>query len=175
MSTEAAPKKSHRYRRWLIELTLLGLVVFAIHAYQTRATPVGDAPPLAGIGLQGESVDLAQLRGRPVLVYFWSSWCPICRVQQSAIRAIAEDSAVLSVAWHEEISADALRDYAQQAGYTFPVLRDVDGSIGQRYGIQAVPTAFVIDPGGEIRFTEVGYTTTLGLRIRLWLADMLPR
>ena len=174
MSTEAIPKKSRRYRRWLIELTLLGLVVFAVHAYQTRATAIGNAPPLAGIGLQGEPVDLAQFRGRPVLVYFWSSWCPICRVQQSVIRAVAEDSAVLSVAWHEDMTADALREYAQKAGYDFPILRDVDGSLGERYGVRAVPTAFVIDPEGEIRFTEVGYTTTLGLRIRLWLADMLP-
>ncbi len=175
MSTDSIPKKPPRYKRWLIEIAILGLVIFAVHTYQVRATPVGLAPPLAGFDLQGEPVDLAQFRGRPVLVYVWASWCPVCRVQQPVIKAVAEDWAVLSVAWHENISTDALRDYVQKAGYAFPVLLDADGSLGKRYGIQGVQTAFVVDQNGQIRFAEVGYTTTLGLRARLWLADTLAR
>ena len=175
MSTETGPKSSRRWWRWLVELAFLALVIFAVHAYQVRATAVGPAPPLVGIGLQGEPVDLAQLRGRTVLVYFWASWCPVCRVQQPVIRAVGEDWTVLSVAREDDISVDALREYVQKAGYEFPVLLDVDGSLGKRYGIKGVPTAFVVDPTGQIRFTEVGYTTTLGLRARLWLADRVPK
>lgn len=175
MSTDSVPKKSRRRWRWVIEIGVLALVVFAVHAYQVRASAAGPAPPLTGVGLQGEPVDLAQFRERPVLVYFWASWCPICRVQQPVIKAVGEDWTVVSVAWQEDLSTDALRDYVQKAGFEFPVLEDVDGDLGKRYGIQGVPTAFVVDPAGQIRFVEVGYSTTLGLRARLWLADILAR
>lgn len=173
MSTESAPKKTRRRWRWLIEIGVLAVVIFAVHAYQVRATAAGPVPPLMGVGLQGEPVDLAQLNDRPVLVYFWASWCPICRAQQPVIRSVGEDWTVLSVAWQEDLSTAALRDYVQKAGFDFPVLQDLDGSLGKRFGIQGVPTAFVVDQAGEIRFVEVGYSTTLGLKARLWLADIL--
>jgi alkyl hydroperoxide reductase subunit AhpC len=55
----------------------------------------------------------------------------------------------------------------------FRVINDESGEISNRWGVRGVPTTFVIDGGGEIRFVESGYTTTPGLMVRRWLAGVL--
>ena len=167
MSQETAPRR--RRWRWLREIALVALVLVGIHLYQTRDTAAGAAPPLAGTDLQGLFRSLESLRGQPVLVHFWATWCPICRLEQDSIEAIAADWVVLTVAL-EDTPAEELRAFMAREGLSFPVLRDADGSLAGRYGVRGVPTSFVVDPAGRIRFTSVGYTTGPGLRLRLWLA-----
>lgn len=158
-----------RYRRWLLEALLLAAVLFAVHLYQTRDAVVGRAPPLEGVDLDGAPRSLAEFRGRPVLVYFWATWCPVCRAERGTVRAIAEDYPVLSVAL-EDTAPAALRAYVEEHGLDFPVLRDADGGLAHRYGVRGVPAFFVIDGAGMIRSAAVGYTTGPGLRLRLWWA-----
>ena len=169
MSQDRAPQRSKRRWRWSRDIGLVLLVLIGVHLYQTRDTAGGPAPPLAGTDIQGQPRDLASLRGEPVLVHFWATWCPICALEQDSIDAIAGDWAVLSVAL-EDTSPEELRAFMAREGLSFPVLRDVDGGFASRYGVRGVPTSFVVDGAGRIRFTTVGYTTGPGLRLRLWLA-----
>ena len=53
------------------------------------------------------------------------------------------------------------------------MVNDPDGRLAGAWGVHAVPATFIVDTNGEIRFVEVGYTTGLGLRLRLWLAEHL--
>lgn len=166
MSQTETPQKR---RHWLRDIGIVLLVLLAVHFYQTRNTATGLAPPLLGIAVRGEAVDLAALRGRTVLVHFWATWCPVCRAEQANIEAIAADWPVLGIAM-EDTSAAQLRAYMDKSGLNFPTLGDTHGELAHAYGVRAVPTTFVIDAAGQIRFTEVGYSTELGLRLRLWLA-----
>jgi alkyl hydroperoxide reductase subunit AhpC len=52
------------------------------------------------------------------------------------------------------------------------VVNDPEGALSRRYGVSAVPVTFVIDAGGKVRFVTRGYTSGLGLRLRLWLAGL---
>jgi len=54
---------------------------------------------------------------------------------------------------------------------SFPVVNDADNQISARWGVQAVPASFIVDTDGKIRYVEIGYTTGIGLRLRLWLAS----
>ncbi|MBI5041621.1 MAG: protein disulfide oxidoreductase [Gammaproteobacteria bacterium] len=173
MAENSVAPRSPKYRRWLRDALLLVAVVVAVHVYQTRHAVSGLAPPLAGIDVRGQAVDLAALRGRPVLVHFWATWCPVCRAEQGSIAAIARDWTVIGIAL-EDTQPVALRAYMDKAGLNFPTLRDAQGEWAHAYGVRAVPTTFVIDAAGHVRFTEVGYTTEPGLRLRLWLADIWP-
>lgn len=166
---ESARPRASRWRRWVLEALILFAVVLGVHLYQTRDTAGGAAPSLAGAGLNGEALSLEALRGRTVLVQFWATWCPVCRAQEGSIQAISEDWPVLSVAL-EDTPVEALRAYMQKEGLDFPVLRDTDGALAARYGVRGTPTSFIVDAAGRIRFTEVGYTTGWGLRLRLWWA-----
>ena len=87
-----------RWRRWLVELALIAVVLIGIQWWQTRGVPSGPAPALAGQLLDGSAMNLVDERGRPVLVHFWAEWCPICRLEQGSIQSLSEDYRVISVA-----------------------------------------------------------------------------
>jgi len=163
--------KNRRWPRWLLEFAGVVLVMVLIHAYNTRGIPVGVAPAISGELLDGTAVSLEDMRGRPVLVHFWASWCLICDMEQSSIDAIAEDYPVLSVAM-DEATPEQILAYMKDKDVDYPVIHDPDSRIAQQYAIRGVPSSFVIDSGGNIRFVEVGYTTGIGLRFRLWWASL---
>ena len=107
--------------------------------------------------------------GRPVLVYFWASWCAICRMQHGAIADIAREHPVVSVAMRSGDAAAVRRHLTEQAA-AFDVINDPHGLHAARWGVGAVPASFIVDARGRVRFVEVGYTTGWGLRWRLWWA-----
>jgi peroxiredoxin len=55
---------------------------------------------------------------------------------------------------------------------TFPVMLDSSGELARSFGVKGVPTSFILAPDGEISFVETGYSTELGLRLRLWLSTL---
>jgi thiol-disulfide isomerase/thioredoxin len=169
--------RSGRRRRWLIyaaEVLLFILVLAGVHGWQTRDLPTGPAMALEGTLLDGRSASLSALRGRPVLVHFWATWCPVCKLEQDNINAIALDQVVISIAMQSGADKEVL-DHMTQQQLTFPVINDADGALARRWGIRGVPTSFILDGTGHIRFVEVGYTTEAGLRLRLALAGALGK
>jgi thiol-disulfide isomerase/thioredoxin len=152
-----------------LELMLIAAVYFGVRAWMQRDMPSGAAPPLAGLTVQGETVRLADYRGEPVLLHFWASWCGICRLEQGSIQDIHEDWPVLTVAMQ---SGDAreVAEHLRAEGLDWTVVLDEEGELARRFGVRGVPTTFVIDGDGMIRFRESGYSTEWGLRTRLWLA-----
>ena len=161
--------RASRWRRWLLELALIALVLVGIHWWQTRGAPSGPAPALAGQLLDGSTMNLALEGGRPVLVHFWAEWCPICRLEQGSIQSLSADYRVISVATTSGDAAE-VRAYMAQEGLSFPTLVDEAGDVGRDWGVKGVPASFVIDADGQVAHVSVGYTTELGLRLRLWLA-----
>lgn len=159
-----------KWRSVAVNLLLFALMVAGIRLWQQRDMVSGAAPELSGTTLAGEAYTLAAHRGRPVLVQFWASWCPVCRAEQSSIAAIAEnDPDVITVAMQSGNAAQ-VAGYMREQGVSYPVLNDPDAVIASRWGVHAVPVSFIVAPDGSIRFVEVGYTTGVGIRIRRWLA-----
>lgn len=145
------------------------LVLLAVHFWQTRNLPRGPAPAFSGNLLDGRPVKLEDYRGRPLLVHFWATWCPVCRLEQDNIQWLARQWPVLTVAMQSG-DAGALRSYMKKEGLEFPVLADDSGVLARRWQVNAVPVSFVLDGQGRIRFAVVGYATRAGLALRLWLA-----
>lgn len=160
------------WQRFLWQALALLALMLVVGFWQVRDLASGEAPPLSGTGLQGESLDLAQWRGRPAVVYFWATWCPVCELEQGTIATVASEHAVLTIAMQSG-STHEVAAHMHENGLKFPVINDPDGVLAARYGVRAVPTTFVVDTEGRIWFREVGYTTGWGLRLRLWLADVL--
>jgi peroxiredoxin len=158
-----------RWRSWLINILVFLLILTLVQWWKGRALATGEAPPLAGLALDGQAVDLADARGQPVLVYFWATWCPACRLTSGAIDDIARDHRVVGVALQSGEPWEIER-FMRERGQSFRVLADPDGQLASRWGVQGVPSVFVIDGAGRIRHSTVGVSTGLGLRVRLWLA-----
>lgn len=145
------------------------VLILAVRAWQQRDVARGPAPALAGQTLAGKSYSLASSSGQPVLVHFWATWCPICRLEQGSIESLARDYPTVTVAMQSG-DATAVEQHLKKEGLHFPVINDPDGRIAARWGVRAVPASFIVDAAGRIRFVEIGYTSGPGLRLRLWLA-----
>jgi len=172
-STSGAPGAGRGgwIRGLLRDVLVVAVIFLAVRAYQQRGLPAGPAPELSGVGVHGQALSLADYRGKPVLLHFWATWCGVCKTEAPNISAVAEDLPVLTVASHSG-SDDEVRAYMREQGLSWPTLSDPRSEVARRFGVTAFPTTFVLDADGRIRHAEVGYTTTLGLRARMWLASL---
>ena len=162
--------KSKVWLRRVIEVLLVVALIAGIRAWQQRDIVSGPAPSLQGVLLDGKAYILATKPERPVLVHFWATWCPVCRAEQGAIEAIARDNSNIITVAMQSGSRDEVMKHLREQGLSFPVVNDPDNRISAAWGVHAVPASFIIDRDGQIRFVEIGYTTGVGLWLRLWLA-----
>lgn len=130
------------------------------------------APDFTLESLDGQSVHLADLFDRPVIVNFWASWCPPCRAEMPAMQRVYEDYAgqihLLAVnAAHQDTLANAMA-FVSGNGLTFPILLDSQGAAYRQYAITSLPTTFFIGADGVIAEVVVGGPLTeAGLRSRI--------
>jgi len=166
------PPHRGKWRRYVINALVIIVVVAGIRLWQQRDMVSGAAPVLKGVTLTQQLYELPAHPDKPTLVHFWATWCPICRTEQGTIAAIARDHPnTITVAMNSGLTNEVKR-YMQEQGIDFPTVNDPDGSISEVWGVHAVPASFIIAPDGKIQFVEVGYTTEMGLRLRLWWAGL---
>lgn len=148
------------------------LVFFSVRAWQQHTLPKGTAPAIeSSATISGKPVGLSQYRGKPVLLYFWATWCRICQFEQPSIRSISRDHQVLSIALQSG-GVDQVQEYMRKNNLRMPTVVDEFGYIATQYGVKGTPTAFFINADGKISSIEVGYTSEFGMRLRLWLAGI---
>lgn len=107
--------------------------------------------------------------GKPVVLHFWATSCPACKLEAPNIETISKEYDVLTIAVNSGTN-EQIKAYMEESGLSFNVFNDEEGAWTTAYKIKAFPTTFIYDAKGELRFTEVGYTTTAGLLARLeWI------
>ena len=135
----------------------------AINAGERPASPRQGfmAPDFTLDLLGGGQVKLSDLRGKPVVVNLWASWCPPCRAEMPAIEKVYRDYKDLGLVvlgvntTNQDSEADAAA-FVREYGLTFPIPLDRDGSVSVRYALRGLPTTFFIDRKGIIRSVVVG-------------------
>lgn len=160
-----------RWKSWLRDIVIIVLIFSAVQWWQSRDLPKDIvAPSLAGPSLTGQPMALSNHQGKPVLVHFWATWCPVCRLQDGNIANIAKDHPVISVATTSGSAAE-IQAYLDKEGFSLPVMLDESGDLARHWDVRGVPATFVVDSEGKIDYATMGYSTEIGLRIRLALAD----
>jgi cytochrome c biogenesis protein CcmG, thiol:disulfide interchange protein DsbE len=123
------------------------------------------APQLPSQVLSGHRVDLASLRGKPALVNFWASWCAPCKQEAPELKRFSESlgdrATLVGVDWGD--SADGAREFIAKSGWRYPILRDPTQKVGTQYGLNGLPTTFVLDGDGDIVQTLQGPQTVATL------------
>ncbi len=152
-----------------IELAAFLILMASLHFYQTRTHSRGMAPTIKAQVVTEENISSAFGGNDPFVVHFWATWCGVCRAEEGNVNALAQRARVVTVASRSG-SAESVRRYMKAHGLAFDVVMDPDGAIAAKYGVRAYPTSFFVSPKGEIRTSEVGYTTYLGFLARLWVA-----
>ncbi len=117
------------------------------------------APDFSLETLDGETVNLSDLRGQAVLVNFWATWCPPCRAEMPAIQQLYEqyqDQGFTVLAVDLQESEAQVTAFAEQMGLTFPILIDPNGQVFSRYQVRALPSTFFVDRNGLIQEIALG-------------------
>lgn len=170
-------------RQWKSHLgtVLLVLAVFiGVQAWQTRDVPSGPAPEFAFTLLHPDgsrsSTTLAEWRavhpGQPVALHVWAEWCPICRTEEHSVTQLARDQPVLTIAMQSG-PPDAVARVLAQRQLPWATAMDPRGDFARSLGFKAVPAFVVVDAKGQLRGASVGYTSEIGMRLRLWWARVM--
>lgn len=163
-----------RWRRWALEAAIFLAALIAFQMWQLRAAARGPAPEITAQRLDGSAFRLADWRaeqsGRATLLYFWADWCTVCRTTAGNVSALAADWPVTSIA-SQSGDAAAVAAVMAERGYSWPTVADRRGEIVKDYGLPGFPGFVIVAPDGNIRFVSLGYTSELGLRLRLWWAS----
>ncbi|MEW5966342.1 MAG: TlpA disulfide reductase family protein [Pseudomonadota bacterium] len=137
------------------------LLAGAVQAAGFEARPATPAPDLLAQDLAGATKTLADYRGKVVLLNFWASWCPPClrempSMERLRVKMTGRPLAVVALDSAEtraEVDAFLAK---MQVG--FPILLDPDGSNTKRWKVFALPTTFLLDASGRIRYVLTGPT-----------------
>jgi thiol-disulfide isomerase/thioredoxin len=160
-----------------VEAVVVVAVLWGLQAYQTRKllTTGEAAPPLSLHVLGAEDApmptwSLEATAGKPRLLYFWAPWCGVCNQMTGTISALRRDlegkAEVVSVACAYK-SVAQVRDYVREHGVDYPVLL-AEPDTAERFHVSAFPTFYVVSASGEVTSRTLGFTTSWGLRARLW-------
>lgn len=125
--------------------------------------PQADSPALDFQlqSLEGQSVSLSSLRGRPVMLNFWATWCGPCQVEMPFIQGVFEDKkwteqGLVILAVNVGEASSRVKEFMEANGLSFPVLLDTDANVAQDYNIRGIPTTFFIDKNGIIKDIKMG-------------------
>jgi peroxiredoxin len=187
MDAEASPPSTDRSppRRWPPLLLALALVAVAVGVarpwqendpdlgivvqgdvdgdadLQTAPTANSLAPNFRLETVGGEVVKLSDLRGKPVFINFWATWCFSCVTEMPAIQRLADtygdELVVVGVNVGEE--ADNARTFAENFDIRFTLLLDPDMEVTRAYEVRAMPTSLFIDPAGVVHSVQYGVLT----------------
>lgn len=112
--------------------------------------------------LSGETVDLADYEGRPMLLNFWATWCPPCRMEMPHLERASRDYAdagLVVVGVNQQESTRQVTSFVEEMGLSFPMLVDPDGRVGSSYGASSLPMSVFVDAEGRVTAVHRGGLT----------------
>ena len=153
----------------LLSLSLCVLLMSPVHAAEkpklghtmTAASTSVKAPDFTLEDMDGKKFSLQEYRGKVVLLNFWATWCPPCRREMPSMQRLYEhfkDRNFVVLALNQEEDDDQVFAYlgGLEVYPTFPVLFDKVSQVSHAYGVHGIPTTYLIDKKGNIRFRAIG-------------------
>jgi thiol-disulfide isomerase/thioredoxin len=135
-----------------------GVAALGIFGLRASSSTNGHAPVLPKERLAGPPVSSIASDSKPKVVVFWASWCEPCAQEAPAIERFSLSAAgrgrVIGVDWNDGL--DEARKFVTKHAWTFPNVRDGEGTVGSAYRLTGLPTTFVVDGRGRVRATLRG-------------------
>lgn len=148
-------------------LAIVAVVFIGVTQYQQRNMSQGTAPAIS-FNDHARLAEVDYSKG-PTLVYFWGSWCPICKTTSPSVSTLADEGhyQIISIALSSG-SDEEIQNYQKEHEYNFKSINDDNGKISKQWGVAVTPSIFYVDTEGEITAISTGMTSLWGMRFRLW-------
>jgi thiol-disulfide isomerase/thioredoxin len=141
----------------LVLPNVLGFARRAQHALIGEAAPDLDLlvakNGVAGVA-EGSTLRLAQLRGQPVLLDFWASWCGPCAMQAPILERLSQrygKDGLVVVGVNVDDAPEVARHYAEKRELSYPIVVDVRDEAQKLYGVRSLPSVVLVDRKGKVR------------------------
>ncbi len=120
--------------------------------------------------IKNSKIDFKLYKGKPLVVHFWATWCPVCKLEAANIEQLSKEYSVITIAVNSGLDEE-INTFMKEHELNYKVIHDKSGVLAKKFNIEVYPTTLIYDKEGELKFTEVGYSTTLGLKARLELIN----
>jgi peroxiredoxin len=116
------------------------------------------APDFTLPTLDGETIILDELRGQPVILNFWATWCGYCRYQMPFLQAASEEKVneMEFIGINIRENTDKVRQVIEYEGTDYTIALDSDGAIANSYNVRPIPATFFLDEQGIIQKIKIG-------------------
>lgn len=162
-------EKIKKYIKEIVKYSILLIIALNIISYYKSQDLNKEKFPYNSFKLlNGSNYDLDNTK--PTLVYFWATWCPICKFQSPNIEELSKNYQVVTIA-SQSGSKEEIENYLKENKFTFKVIDDIYNDFAYRFNIKAYPTTLIYDKNGNLKFSDVGYTSEFSLKLKLWWAN----
>jgi cytochrome c biogenesis protein CcmG, thiol:disulfide interchange protein DsbE len=141
---------------------LVALLAIAVGCDRGPQVAIGKpVPAYSAVTLDGRAVSLADLRGRPVLLNIWATWCRPCRDEMPYLQSLYEEHKasgfeIIGVSIDTDGEEQTVRDYATRLGVTYPVWFDPDQRVSNVFLAVGVPASYLIGRDGTLLWRRIG-------------------
>jgi thiol-disulfide isomerase/thioredoxin len=144
----------------LISAILIGLLVYQIMSRSKENVAAEGIVNFKLVSVDGKEYSLSDFRGKKVVLNFFATWCPPCRAEIPDFeRFYRENKDVVLIGINIQEDKTTVEEFLSSMGVTYPVLLDRDGKISAQFGIEGIPTTFLIDEKGKVIAKNVGMMT----------------
>jgi len=157
----------------LAMLAVLAAPVPALALAPGAAIPGVAAPRLADAS---QRVDFGKLRGDVVYVDFWASWCVPCRQSMPALEALFrkyQDRGFRVVGVNKDVATDDALRFLKRVNVSFPLVADTDDAVAKAFDVQAMPSGYLVDRKGVVRYVHRGFTADTAVELRTEIESLL--
>jgi DsbE subfamily thiol:disulfide oxidoreductase len=152
----------------LISFLIIFLLADSVKGFK-RVTIGSEAPDFLLKDITGKKVSLSSFKGKPVLLNFWTTWCPYCRKERPHLNKLHrqyKDRGLVIISVSTNESVEKVINYLKRIPADFLVLTDVDGKVAAAYNVGGFPTSFLINRNGIIKYKFLGFRewTSIGLK-----------
>ena len=165
----------YRIKKILKELLIGVLILFVVSnllSYLRKPTLNSEGlPPIVKSAIAKSGIDLSAYRGEPLMIHFWATWCPVCKMEIDNIQRVSQHYRVITIAVNSGSQSD-ITTFLKEKNLNLLLINDRNSSIAKSMQVEFFPTTFIYDKDGKLFSSQIGYTTTLGLLVRMLWAGM---